>query len=370
MKILIITFTEIQSDPRVLRQIAALQGHKLSVCGYGGAPNQNHTTLDVSASKPTRMQKLWAGILLITRQYKSRYWKAQNIQHARRLMEAESYDLLIANDLESLPLAIEHAKGSPVIFDAHEYSPQQFNNIFFNCFSRPYRMYLCNTYLRRCGRVFSVCDGIADLYEKTFKITRPTVITNAAISWTPKKIKPLDPSRIRLIHHGGVNRSRRLDLMIKMMEHLDPRFELHFMLAAPAHRIRKLRKIATGKPVYFHEPVSFSQITETISVYDIGVYLLPPTNINNTFALPNKFFEFIQARLPIAVGPSPEMAKLINQYGAGVVAQSFDPQSLASAIEKIVKNYNYHREAIGKMAQLINAENEAKKIRMAVEELA
>ena len=54
--------------------------------------------------------------------------------------------------------------------------------------------------------------------------------------------------------------------------------------------------------------------------YDVGLYLLPPTNFNQRYALPNKFFEFIQGRLAIAIGPSPEMAKLVERSNAdGVI---------------------------------------------------
>ena len=37
-------------------------------------------------------------------------------------------------------------------------------------------------------------------------------------------------------------------------------------------------------------------IVRTINQFDLGVYLLPPVNFNSAHALPNKFFEFIQAR--------------------------------------------------------------------------
>jgi hypothetical protein len=38
------------------------------------------------------------------------------------------------------------------------------------------------------------------------------------------------------------------------------------------------------------------------------------------------FVEFIQARLAVAVDPSPEMARLVQRYGCGVVAPDFPPK--------------------------------------------
>ena len=75
------------------------------------------------------------------------------------------------------------------------------------------------------------------------------------------------------------------------------------------------------------------QICKHINAYDVGLFLLPPNNFNYRHALPNKFFEFIQAGLAVAIGPSPEMATLVERHGCGVVAESFEPQALARALQ-------------------------------------
>jgi hypothetical protein len=82
-------------------------------------------------------------------------------------------------------------------------------------------------------------------------------------------------------------------------------------------------------------PVPTAEIIATINKYDIGLFLLPPVNFNYLNALPNKFFEFIQARLAIAIGPSPEMAKYVHKYDLGVVSDDFTPDTMASAIAAI-----------------------------------
>jgi hypothetical protein len=71
------------------------------------------------------------------------------------------------------------------------------------------------------------------------------------------------------------------------------------------------------------------------NAYDIGLYLLEPSSFNNLHALPNKFFEFIQSRLAVAIGPSPEMARLVEKYDVGVVARSFSPVDMARALEHL-----------------------------------
>jgi hypothetical protein len=72
-----------------------------------------------------------------------------------------------------------------------------------------------------------------------------------------------------------------------------------------------------------------------INAYDVGIYLLPPVNFNSEHTLPNKFFDFIQARLAIAVGPSPEMSRIVKEFDIGVVANDFTASSLAAKLKPL-----------------------------------
>jgi hypothetical protein len=122
--------------------------------------------------------------------------------------------------------------------------------------------------------------------------------------------------------------------MIRMMGYVDERFELTFMLA-PGSRgyLDKLRRAAQDhERIRFVDPVPMRHIVRAISAFDVGVYLLPPANFNQLHALPNKFFEFVQARLATAIGPSPEMARLVERHRLGVVAEDFSARSMAAAL--------------------------------------
>jgi hypothetical protein len=125
--------------------------------------------------------------------------------------------------------------------------------------------------------------------------------------------------------------------MIEMMRYLDERFTLDFMLVEtdPVY-MAELREMAREDPrVGFVDPVPMPEICRRLNQYDVGIYLLPPVNFNHEHALPNKFFEFIQARLAVATGPSPEMARIVEKYSLGVVADSFEPRALAEALEHL-----------------------------------
>ncbi len=128
--------------------------------------------------------------------------------------------------------------------------------------------------------------------------------------------------------------------MIDMMALLDERFSLDLMLieVEPCY-IDELRQRAGSDPrIRFLPPVAMESICRTLNDYDVGVYLLRPDNFNHRHALPNKFFEFVQARLAVAIGPSPEMKALVDRFRCGLVARSFDVADLAESLRNLTSD--------------------------------
>ena len=178
--------------------------------------------------------------------------------------------------------------------------------------------------------------------------------------------------KIRLIYHGGAVVSRRIDLMIEMMNHLDDSYSLDLILVgSPVEYENELKKMAqSNKNITFLSPVDIEQIPVFTNSYDIGVFLLPPTNFNYANALPNKFFEFLQARLAIAIGPSPEMELLVKRYDLGIVANDFTAASMANAIKSVGREkLYYYKTQCNKYAKELSIESNMEKIREEVDKL-
>lgn len=341
-RVLIIVFSDIQHDARVARQIAFLkENYKLSVLAFGGKENDGYEFIKINKLTLGLFKKIVSAIFLLARSYNLAFRILHPSKQAQRLLIHKKFDLVIANDIESLPWAFELYPGAPVLFDAHEYAPRHFEDrqswrIFFQAFNT----YLCKKYIPKVAAMTTVGKGLADEYEKNFNV-KPTVITNA--NWY-YAIQPSPVTeKIRMIHHGGSTPSRKLELMIEMMKQLDDRFELDLMLIVPPSASGKtrgyidyLKSLASGdQRIRFLPAIKSSEIVPFINPYDIGVFLLPPVNFNYANTLPNKLFDFIQARLAIAIGPTPEMAEIVNKYDIGVVAEDFTPEALAAKLRSI-----------------------------------
>jgi hypothetical protein len=334
--VLVLSFTDLGRDPRVDRQIRFLApSHRVVAAGTGpsSVPGVEHVLL--APQRKGLAGRLLGAARLALRRYDSYYRATRAVADCRARLAGHRFDLVLANDVDALPIALDLAGAAPVLFDAHEYAPLEFEDrLLFRALHAPYRAWLCRTYMPRTQACMTVCDRIAEEYTRLAGV-RPAVVWNAP-EFEPLEPSPVEPSRIRLVHHGGTQRSRRLELMLRMMRHLDDRFSLDLLLAGPEAEISRLRREAGGDPrIRFLDPVPMRTLPAFLNRYDLGVFLLPPTNFNYRHALPNKLFEFVQARLGVAIGPSPEMARLVERHALGVVSDDFAETSLAARLSAL-----------------------------------
>lgn len=338
--ILVISFSDLARDPRVNRQVRTLaKKYIVAFAGFGTCDIPSVKFVKLEQFPTSRLYKAKKAFSLLGRHHEKFYWSQAPVRSALEKLKGSRFNMIVANDIDSLPLALEIAEGAPVYFDAHEYHPREFEDrASWRLLQQPYKEYLCAHYLRKVQTMTTVCQGIADEYNKEYGV-RAAVVLNAP-DYLELMPSPVEEGRIRLIHHGAAIPSRSLETMIDMFAHLDNRFSLDFMLM-PSNiaYLNRLRKRAEQYPaIRFIEPVPMNKIVKFINDYDLGVYILPSSSFNNQHALPNKFFEFIQARLGIAIGPSPEMAKIVINHQLGVVANSFSAADLADALNNLTMN--------------------------------
>ncbi len=378
--ILIFSRSYISRDPRVLKQIDRLKRRYKIIClGYGPyadddiryfnlvhrARGSGHSGLInkiVAMHREGRL--LYAIVSRISRVLPSWFplihtWIKDRVlllssfsKDLRNVIETNSIDLIIANDFSALSICINNAGEIPVLYDAHEYSlGQASQNKKWIREHYPYIQYSLRKYLKMATCITTVSDGIADEYKTVFDLSkRPTVIRNVSpfIELKPQLENEIP---IKLVHHGVAARQRALEYMIDVVEALKGKFELHFYLVASDERYLKELKGKCGDLDYikFHNPVPTKSLTSVLNQYDIGFYILPPANFNQIHALPNKIFEFIQARLAIAIGPSPEMERIVKEHGVGLVAKDFSVEAMVQLLDGIsleeVNKYKMNSDA-------------------------
>lgn len=273
-----------------------------------------------------------------------------------------------------LPLAVKLAqyKNVKLIFNAHEYYPLEFDDdVNWMKTTHLSYMQIAKNNLKHVDICFCVGQIIAEKYKKEFNLNS-IVITNAKRFYNLKPSLLKQGEKIKIIHHGIALRARKIELMIDMMRFLDENYSLDLILVPGEEAyIEELKNKCGNMPaINFRNPVKTDEISNFINSYDIGAYILSDTNFNNTNALPNKFFEFIQARLAIAIAPSPEMKALVKNYDLGVVAEDFTPQALAKKIKELsADKIMYYKNQANRYAKELSVEHNEALIKKTVEEL-
>lgn len=343
--ILIIADTPLHRDPRVLVQIEALsKEYRLVAIGRSKPQKGLDKFIIISPesflSRVERKVRYYLGMFFL---YQKNYlsYALISFSASKCLSEClkESIDTILCNDVDMLPVAseIKRRTGAKLYLDCHEYTPRQWDGDPNFKKMELYWDWVMKNYVPFVDYSTVVCKSIGDLYKKNYHLECENIVMNLPSKEDKLQPTPVIDGRIRMVHHGGLNRNRKLENMIELMDLLDDRFTLDFYLVDIASTyFCELNNLAKGNDrINFHKPVPTQKICKEINQYDIGLFLLSPLCTNYRLALPNKFFEFIQARLGIAIWPSVEMKAILEEYNLGVCSGDFSLSDLAKKLNQI-----------------------------------
>ncbi len=391
-KILLISNTVLQTDPRLINQLEAFKGsyyvYALGIGSFSGA----YKCYDIN--KITRSFRFHYNYFYLIRKsftlmfwvYKEflalfrkrmiknphdrKYWKYINIRALKKIKN-ETFDIIWANDIDVLPMAVFlKADKTKLVFDAHEYFPFENSDSKWINENKNYRESLFLAAKPFINDMVTVSDSISKLFLNNYSISAK-VIMNAKpyINIQPVNTKS---NIIHIVHHGVALPNRNLEGIINLFSLLDERFYLHFYLKDSVFNIlNKIKLQANNNPrIVFHETVDTNSIPIEISKYDIGIYLLQNVGINEENALPNKLFECIQARLMLIYPNLIEINKIVKNYNLGFTTDGNNLKDLAQKINNLsAEEIFYFKKNSDLAAKELSAEKEWEKMRSIAKEL-
>lgn len=331
-RLLILTFSNLASDARVLKQVRHfVKDYEVTTCAYGPPPHPEVTHYQIPEDADFRR---WTRAQILSRRYAEIYWNLSAVKQSQELLRGQDqFDVIIANDIDTVGLALALAPRLGVHADIHEFAPRQNEEmLLWRLLVAPYVRWMCKEFLPLVSSMTTVGEGLAAEYKKDFGLDAD-VVTNAA------PLSDLAPSPvsepIRLVHSGAALRNRRLEILLDAVAetHTDVTLDLYLMANDPEY-IQELRERA-GERVRVLDPVPYSELIPRLNEYDVGVHVIPPTNFNNRWSLPNKFFDYVQARLALVIGPSPEMTSRLTEHGLGAVAEAFTAKALKKVLDQL-----------------------------------
>lgn len=334
-RLLILSFSPIVRDARVLKQVRLFApDYDVTTLGYGERPDGVVEHLRIPDELLSwRLDRT----ALILRRFRRAQQGQEVVRWAREQLTGRRFDVVLADDAETLPLAVSLHPDGGVHADLHEYAPRQKEGVpRWRAFVAPYVRWLCRTYLPQVDSVTTVAGRLAAEYTREFGVG-VEVVTNATPLRRAEPRPVHDP--LLLVHSGASLPDRHLERTIEAMGLVRDgmRLDLYLTRNDPAHLDRLREQAARIGPdrVRVLDPVPYEELVETLAQYDVGVFSIPPVSFNYANTLPNKLFDFVQARLAVVVSPSPEMADVVHRYGLGLVTEDYSARSLAETLDRL-----------------------------------
>jgi glycosyltransferase involved in cell wall biosynthesis len=248
-------------------------------------------------------------------------------------------DLFLSNDTDTLTACFLAAKlrRKQLVFDAHEMFPEvpevTTRPFVKACWTRIEDLLFPK--LRYC---YTVCRSIADVYNKKYGIDMQVVRNIPPASRpTHSDQKPFDAQgRKVILYQGAVNVGRGLEWMIDAMPLLNG---FVFVIAGDGDILNKLKASVAERHlsdrVIFAGRVPFEQLADYTACADIGVNLLENRGLNYYYSLPNRIFDFMRMGVPVLSTDFPEIRRVVQHYGTGVLINHYEPEYLAETIRNM-----------------------------------
>lgn len=270
-------------------------------------------------------------------------------------------DVLWANDLDTLlpNFLISRLKNNKLVYDSHEY----FTLSVYKKTSRRMWERLENFLFPKLKNVITVSDSIKNVYEEKYKVA-VTVIRNVPYKTIPdtdvtKAVLPAN-KKILIMQGIGLNENRGAEEAVLAMQFLPDDFKLYFIgTGTVLNDLKQLvRDLNLSAKVTFIGVLPYHEMMEYTKQCFLGlIFEKIDVTDHHRFALPNKFFDYINAGIPVLSSKANEIKLLIEKYHVGDFIDTFEPSKIAAKIIEIEKNnesYNLWKHNTTAASQELN----------------
>lgn len=289
------------------------------------------------------------------------------------LLKINRPDLLFSIDLDTLPanFLVSKIRRVPLIYDSHEYFTEVPELVERKTTKRVWEL-IERCILPRIRFAMTVSESIANEYRIKYGTSFETIRN---VPWKGEDDKEDNANekykaKYLIIYQGALNLGRGIEQMIECMEYLDKTILLIVGEGDIQDKLKAMCKaLRLESKVVFTGRIVPSELKKLTSKCDLGLTLEEDIGLSYRYSLPNKLFDYIQARIPVLCSDLPEISALVRKYEIGEVCVKREPKMLAEQIYNIlsdVKKTNNFKIKLNVAAAALCWENEEKKLKLLI----
>ena len=262
-----------------------------------------------------------------------------NTAKVNRLMTqafaGQRFNLVHCNDLDTLNVGCSLKSlgaARELLYDAHEFWPGLGTESANRSYGR-----IEGAAIHKADYVVTVNPLISELLEKTYDLPKaPAVLLNCPPVWDEYARRPLH-SPARVLFQGRLQAYRGLEELITAFRMIDTA-ELILSGDGPLQAGLQafVRSEGMESKVRFTGRYERGEEMTVVGGADIGVIPYRAANLNNTYASPNKLFDYMMGGLAIAASDLPYLATVVRGQQVGVTFPQVEPVTIAASIRDLI----------------------------------
>lgn len=270
-----------------------------------------------------------------------RFYAEYNMRLFAYLLDAR-YDAVCSIDLDTLAAGCLASllRGKKRVYDAHEYftevpevTRRPLVKAFWALIAR-----LCLPFYRYA---YTVGPALAAILGRKYRIPF-AVIRNVPFKQSFAPVTPEKPPV--LLYQGALNEGRGIEPLLAAMQMLE---NIELWLAGEGDLSASLRRQAIDLGVQekvrflgYVKPADLKALTRRAW---LGLNFFEKKGLNYYYSMANKFFDYVQAGIPVLTVNFPEYRTLNTRHEVAVLLDDLLPDTIASTIQHLQKNPNFYQ---------------------------
>ncbi|MFB3879880.1 MAG: glycosyltransferase family 4 protein [Armatimonadota bacterium] len=257
-------------------------------------------------------------------------------------------DVYHAHDLNTLLMAFTASRlhRKPLIYDTHEIATDRADMKF-----RWWAALLERALIHKADRVICTNQTRADYTQQRYHLPPPAILRNlpAYVEPQPSALMHhrlgLPPDARIVLYQGGIQPERGLEQLIEAAPEIAG--GVIVLLGSGRSKpklVARAAELGLGGKVYFHPAVPVDELPSWTACAYLGLQILQNTCLNHYSSLSNKLLEYMMAGVPAIASDLPEMRRVIEDTGAGMVIDASHPHEIARAVNALLADRNLREQ--------------------------